>query len=60
MKLYAHDKTKIEANRATAGERRSWNDRVQSEKERHAADNYRAFVPRKASHKQGYKLAFAA
>lgn len=55
-KIYTEDKAKIAANRASAGERRIWNNRVENEKAARADDNCRAFMPRKASHKQGYKL----
>lgn len=52
QKIYPEDAAKIAANRATAGERRDWNNRVQREKDERAYENARAFVPRKASHKR--------
>lgn len=50
-KIYPADAAKIAANRATAGARQAWNERVDREKEERAYLN-REFVPRKASHKR--------
>jgi hypothetical protein len=47
-KFYDHDK-------ATARERYDWNQRVETEKDMRKDENWRKFVPRKASHKQGWR-----
>lgn len=54
-KVYAEDRAKIEENSATAGERIRWNEAVEQVKAQKVTANYRTFVPRKASHKQGWR-----
>lgn len=53
QKIYREDQAKIEANYATRFERAEWNAEVERAKKGRAEINRAAFVPRKASHKQG-------
>lgn len=55
-KIYKEDQAKIAANAATADERRAHNRAVDKAKTAKFYANSAAFVPRKASHKQGAAL----